>query len=343
MEPVFQLDEAASPAPSAGPDAAVAASSGTPGSATPAPAASTPGSATPPAHGEHMENEDIAVERRVVPLLECSEDTCSICLEDYTKEDPGAPTVCGHHFHLQCIMQWAQRSRECPLCFKSLQLEDEEMNSLLPFGEYVSPAQRAAEQASLETWELERLLIRVAAASQREQRHHRSSRHGGSSSRHRRQGSRGEASAPQPIRGSGGASVAPEAVAAAWWSLPPDAAAGPGAPSSSSAAAAAAVAGSSGRELRPGSASSGAHPASWPPAGSLEASSGGGGAAGDEGHVVSPRSRSGALSIKGRLASLRLKDKLDKTARDLKSLFSPGSGSGSGPRGGGPGAAGVHR
>jgi hypothetical protein len=31
--------------------------------------------------------------------------------------------ACRHHFHLQCIMQWAQRSRECPLCFKSLQLE----------------------------------------------------------------------------------------------------------------------------------------------------------------------------------------------------------------------------
>ena len=28
-----------------------------------------------------------------------------------------------HCFHLQCVMQWAQRSRECPLCFKPLQLE----------------------------------------------------------------------------------------------------------------------------------------------------------------------------------------------------------------------------
>lgn len=36
------------------------------------------------------------------------------------------------------------------------------------------------------------------------------------------------------------------------------------------------------------------------------------------------------------------RDKLDKTARELKSLFSPGSGSAGGPRGGGPGAAGMH-
>lgn len=37
---------------------------------------------------------EISVERRVVPLLEFSDDTCPICLEDYTPEDPGAPTVC---------------------------------------------------------------------------------------------------------------------------------------------------------------------------------------------------------------------------------------------------------
>jgi hypothetical protein len=32
-------------------------------------------------------------------------------------------TICFATYWLQCIMQWAQRSRECPLCFKSLQLE----------------------------------------------------------------------------------------------------------------------------------------------------------------------------------------------------------------------------
>jgi hypothetical protein len=43
----------------------------------------------------HEPNEDIAMERRVVPLLEYSEDICSICLDEYAAEDPGAPTVCG--------------------------------------------------------------------------------------------------------------------------------------------------------------------------------------------------------------------------------------------------------
>ena len=30
---------------------------------------------------------------------------------------------CRHSYHLQCVMQWAQRSRECPLCFQTLQLK----------------------------------------------------------------------------------------------------------------------------------------------------------------------------------------------------------------------------
>lgn len=44
---------------------------------------------------QHLaEQLEISVERRVVPLLEYSDDTCPICLEDYTPQDPGAPTVC---------------------------------------------------------------------------------------------------------------------------------------------------------------------------------------------------------------------------------------------------------
>lgn len=171
------------------------------------------------------------------------------------------------------------------------------MNQLLPFGEYVSPEQRAAEAASLETWELERLLLRLAAASQREQqRQHRSSRRAttgssaSGSSRHRRQGSRGEASAPQPIRGSEAAAAVAEGGTSGHWAI-----AGEG---SSSAEAAAGG--------RPASAPGIDIHGSWPPPAGLRASSSGG--VQDEGHVISPGSgRSGSLSLKSRLASLRLK------------------------------------
>ena len=92
---------------------------------------------------------------RLVELPEEEPDVCSICLDPYTDSDPAVHTCCKcarrraaevpphagaaarrtsealnaaraprrHCYHLQCVMQWAQRSRECPLCFRALQLQ----------------------------------------------------------------------------------------------------------------------------------------------------------------------------------------------------------------------------
>jgi hypothetical protein len=70
----------------------------------------------------------IDVFRRAMPEVESEEDVCSICLDGWSKDDPGHKTSCGHQYHLQCIMQWAQRSRECPLCFRALALEVRSLN-----------------------------------------------------------------------------------------------------------------------------------------------------------------------------------------------------------------------
>ena len=34
--------------------------------------------------------------RRAVPVIEAEEDICSICLDEFTQEDPGNPTICGY-------------------------------------------------------------------------------------------------------------------------------------------------------------------------------------------------------------------------------------------------------
>jgi len=102
--------------------------------------------------------------------MEEEENVCSICLDEFTDEDPVAETRCGHGYHLQCIMQWAQRSRECPLCFTQLCLVDEDLNSLLPFGEYVSPQQMEAESSMIANMQLESFLIQLAAVERREHR-----------------------------------------------------------------------------------------------------------------------------------------------------------------------------
>eukprot|EP00889_Picochlorum_renovo_P008249 jgi/Picre1/35279/NNA_002741.t1 len=121
-------------------------------------------------------DEEVGLCRKVIPELEEEENVCSICLDEFTDCDPSAMTVCGHGYHLQCIMQWAQRSRECPLCFHALGLEDEGLNSLLPFGEYVSPQQQEAESSMLANFELEAFLIRLATSERRHGRMHASRR-----------------------------------------------------------------------------------------------------------------------------------------------------------------------
>lgn len=137
---------------------------------------SAPEDVGPSATEEEQEDEDIADARKTMPIAEEEANVCSICLDEFGDADPAVPTSCRHHYHLQCIMSWAQRSHECPLCFKTLRLQDEVLQELLPFGEYVSPQAAASSAASLESWELERLLLRLAVSGQRGDRPTRAGR-----------------------------------------------------------------------------------------------------------------------------------------------------------------------
>ncbi|CAJ2658409.1 unnamed protein product [Trifolium pratense] len=59
------------------------------------------------------------------------EDSCSICLESFTLHDPSTVTCCKHEYHLHCILEWSQRSKECPICWQSLSLKDPASQELL--------------------------------------------------------------------------------------------------------------------------------------------------------------------------------------------------------------------
>lgn len=48
------------------------------------------------------------------------EDVCPTCLDGYNTENPKIPTQCGHHFHLGCIYEWNERSKNCPVCDKEM-------------------------------------------------------------------------------------------------------------------------------------------------------------------------------------------------------------------------------
>ncbi|KAK6147373.1 hypothetical protein DH2020_018285 [Rehmannia glutinosa] len=58
-------------------------------------------------------------------------DTCSICLEAFCDSDPSTVTICKHEFHLQCILEWCQRSSNCPMCWQPISLKDPDSQELL--------------------------------------------------------------------------------------------------------------------------------------------------------------------------------------------------------------------
>ncbi|KAE9585336.1 hypothetical protein Lal_00018204 [Lupinus albus] len=57
-------------------------------------------------------------------IQESCDDACSICLEDFCESDPSTVTTCKHEFHLQCILEWCQRSSQCPMCWQPIELKD---------------------------------------------------------------------------------------------------------------------------------------------------------------------------------------------------------------------------
>lgn len=64
-------------------------------------------------------------------IQEACDDACSICLENFCDSDPSTVTSCKHEFHLQCILEWFQRSSQCPMCWQPISLKDPTSQGLL--------------------------------------------------------------------------------------------------------------------------------------------------------------------------------------------------------------------
>ena len=61
--------------------------------------------------------------------LEEHDDECVICMEGFDPTNPRMPTLCGcgenkTYFHLPCLYQWIEQSRNCPSCRKRLRWEE---------------------------------------------------------------------------------------------------------------------------------------------------------------------------------------------------------------------------
>ncbi|KAL8129989.1 hypothetical protein V2J09_019144 [Rumex salicifolius] len=64
-------------------------------------------------------------------IQEACDDACSICLDDFCESNPSTVTGCKHEFHLQCVLEWCQRSSQCPMCWQPISLKDPTGQELL--------------------------------------------------------------------------------------------------------------------------------------------------------------------------------------------------------------------
>ncbi|XVF47041.1 hypothetical protein PTKIN_Ptkin03bG0077300 [Pterospermum kingtungense] len=64
-------------------------------------------------------------------IQDACDDACSICLEEFCESDPSTVTSCKHEFHLQCVLEWCQRSSQCPMCWQPISLKDPTSQELL--------------------------------------------------------------------------------------------------------------------------------------------------------------------------------------------------------------------
>ena len=53
-------------------------------------------------------------------VVKNSDETCAICLTDYTAKIQGQRLPCSHIFHVDCLVKWCRRKKTCPMCRKKL-------------------------------------------------------------------------------------------------------------------------------------------------------------------------------------------------------------------------------
>lgn len=129
-------------------------------------------------------------------VQDACDDACSICLEEFSEREPSTVTNCRHEFHLQCILEWCQRSSQCPMCWQSISLKDPSSQELLEAVEQERSLRAAPRNATIYNHPLggfeiqrlptgandaeleERLMHHLAAAAAMGRPHHISRREG---------------------------------------------------------------------------------------------------------------------------------------------------------------------
>jgi Ring finger domain len=57
-------------------------------------------------------------------LFQGDRDECPICFDGFDADNPRLVLRCSHAYHLQCVLQWGERSQSCPICGAHIRHED---------------------------------------------------------------------------------------------------------------------------------------------------------------------------------------------------------------------------
>ena len=73
-------------------------------------------------YNKKMYKKIINIHNREIP--ENDNETCCICLEDYSEDNVVGTLPCNHNFHDKCISVWFDEKHTCPLCQKDIALRE---------------------------------------------------------------------------------------------------------------------------------------------------------------------------------------------------------------------------
>lgn len=100
----------------------------------------------------------------------CSQPSCPICSEDFVVDETSLCLPCSHLFHKECVMQWLESKRTCPICRYEMTNSVSTIEELerLSFKELVSLLEEIYIENDIVSDSPDRLELNTASSSHRE-------------------------------------------------------------------------------------------------------------------------------------------------------------------------------
>ena len=77
------------------------------------------------------------------------DDKCAVCQEQFSDADTLTQLLCKHHFHQDCVGQWLQGSKMCPVCMVEVTESTSPVDQTC--AEHEHSARMAAQDGAVET------------------------------------------------------------------------------------------------------------------------------------------------------------------------------------------------